>query len=237
VTPGLLGVRPEGWGVTVAWGTRSAPGAGHRPGPLPASACHRSSRGCVSSCPLLRPPGAAILPSLPSVSVADISWTRRPARRFADRGHFFAKVWATGPGTCECGTERVPSMIACNVSARAGRPLAGSDRPGGGHLLVSFFQPRVAISRVSRRCVRCPSSAISPLRSGRSPRTPRCVDRPVQPIFRNRQGPHGRHPGAPGFPGDVPPSALGVRCSAGWRRRRTPALAPDRGGELVWHPV
>jgi hypothetical protein len=60
MTPGLLGVRPKGVGVTGAEGRRPAPGAGKRPGPMPASACHRSSRDCVPSCPLARPPGTEI---------------------------------------------------------------------------------------------------------------------------------------------------------------------------------
>ncbi len=57
VTPGLLGVRPQRFGVIVAEGRRSASSAGYRPGPLPASAYHRSSRDCVPSCPVRWEPG------------------------------------------------------------------------------------------------------------------------------------------------------------------------------------
>jgi hypothetical protein len=72
VTPGLLGIRPKRFGVTVAEGRRPAPSAGSRPGPLRASDYHKSSRDCVPSCPLFRPPVAAILLPLAGVSVADI---------------------------------------------------------------------------------------------------------------------------------------------------------------------
>src|SRR5262249_30052058 len=56
VTPGLLGVRPGGFGVPVAEGRRPAPGGGNGPGRSPAPDSPRSLPDCVSSCPLLRPP-------------------------------------------------------------------------------------------------------------------------------------------------------------------------------------
>ena len=61
MTPGLLGIRPQRFSVTVAEGRRPASSAGNRPGPAPAY--YGSSRDCVPSCPLLRPPGAAVFSS------------------------------------------------------------------------------------------------------------------------------------------------------------------------------
>jgi hypothetical protein len=72
VTPGLRGIGPYKFGVSVAEGRPPAGGADHWPEPLPASAYHKCSNDYVPSCPLFRPPDATLLSSVLGVSVADI---------------------------------------------------------------------------------------------------------------------------------------------------------------------
>ena len=92
VTPGLQGLCPEGFGVTVAEGSRPAPGAENLPGPSPASDYHRSSPDCVSSCPLLRPPGAEISPSCSASPSRTSSRRRHPAKGSRKRENFLEEL-------------------------------------------------------------------------------------------------------------------------------------------------
>jgi len=133
VTPGLLGVRPGGFGVTVAEGRRPAPGAGNRPGPSPAFDCPRSSPDCVSSCPLLRPPGAEISPFCSASPSRTSSRRTHRAGGSPIRAGFFRKLPALSRPGCWpsyrprgrcgcCGRARSAPGWSCRCSCRRLRP-------------------------------------------------------------------------------------------------------------------
>jgi hypothetical protein len=81
VTPGLLVVRPDSFGVTLREDRAPAPSPAPWPVPLPASDSYRNSRYRISSCPLLGP----------SASPLRTSSRRTPPRKGSRIGVEFAK--------------------------------------------------------------------------------------------------------------------------------------------------